>query len=452
MNPSTPSDAHPAVSASDPAPAATATSTSPAGSASVRGSVQNLLVAVTGESPAVVTETVFGLYRERGILIDRIVVITTTRGAEQARLQLLVGDEGRSGPLERLCQDYGLPKIRFTERDILIVPGENGQDVDDARSEGDQRALADFITQQVRQFTDDPGVRVIASLAGGRKTMTFFLGYAMSLFGRPDDLLTHVLVSEPFEQVDGFYYPTPQSLALKSRRNNDYHDAARARVTLIQIPFVRMREEMPGSIIRHNHSYTATVDKLNYYYDARRRSVVIDTRAMTVTMEGEPIPFSPTEYAFYAMFARDALANPIADRGFFAPKDSDKGPGLNLVYSYLSELLPPGEREQADQLEVKDLLERVNVHLRSLLFVDSKGRERSGVGLREDLCAYIEEKQRLSNFADLKRRVIEAINKQLGERLGERYHPLQAWDEERQTRRKNSAFRLELDADCITLR
>jgi CRISPR-associated protein (TIGR02584 family) len=135
---------------------------------------KNLLVAVTGESPAVVTETVFGLYKERNILIDHIVVITTTRGADQARLQLLVGDEGKPRPLDQLCRDFQLPPIRFSEQDILIVPGENGLDVDDARSEGDQRALADFITRTVRKFTEDSQVRVIASLAGGRKTMTFF--------------------------------------------------------------------------------------------------------------------------------------------------------------------------------------------------------------------------------------------------------------------------------------
>lgn len=45
----------------------------------------------------------------------------------------------------------------------------------------DQEALADFIVKEVAQLCADPNRIVHASLAGGRKTMTFYLGYAMSL-------------------------------------------------------------------------------------------------------------------------------------------------------------------------------------------------------------------------------------------------------------------------------
>ncbi|MEF8766961.1 CRISPR-associated ring nuclease [Candidatus Accumulibacter contiguus] len=45
--------------------------------------------------------------------------------------------------------------------------------------------------------------------------MGFFLGYALSLYGRPQDKLSHVLVSAPFESSLGFYYPTPSSHVLE---------------------------------------------------------------------------------------------------------------------------------------------------------------------------------------------------------------------------------------------
>ena len=66
--------------------------------------------------------------------------------------------------------------------------------MDDARSREDQEALGDFIIAKVAELTSDPKTCIHASIAGGRKTMTFYLGYAMSLFGRIQDELSHVLV------------------------------------------------------------------------------------------------------------------------------------------------------------------------------------------------------------------------------------------------------------------
>ena len=62
------------------------------------------------------------------------------------------------------------------------------------------------------------------------------LGYAMSLFGRPGDLLTHVLVSDPYEHVRNFYYPTPQPKKLEHRHTKEDYDSAKAKVTLVDIP------------------------------------------------------------------------------------------------------------------------------------------------------------------------------------------------------------------------
>ncbi|MBF4102237.1 hypothetical protein INT80_01850 [Gallibacterium anatis] len=42
------------------------------------------------------------------------------------------------------------------------------------------------------------------SIAGGRKTMGFFAGYALSLYGRAQDSLSHVLVSAEYEAIQNF--------------------------------------------------------------------------------------------------------------------------------------------------------------------------------------------------------------------------------------------------------
>lgn len=87
----------------------------------------------------------------------------------------------------------------------IKVPKSNGRELDDSRSLDDNQAIADFIIDEVRALTSDENTQLHASIAGGRKTMTFFLGYAMSLFGRTQDRLSHVLVSEPYENLPDFF-------------------------------------------------------------------------------------------------------------------------------------------------------------------------------------------------------------------------------------------------------
>ena len=51
----------------------------------------------------------------------------------------------------------------------------------------------------------------------------------MTLFGRPQDRLSHVLVPEPFESSWGFFYPTPYSRII-SIRDNKLIDTAKEAV------------------------------------------------------------------------------------------------------------------------------------------------------------------------------------------------------------------------------
>ncbi len=71
--------------------------------------------------------------------------------------------------------------------------------------EADNAAVADFITEEVREITADPNASLHVSIAGGRKTMGFYVGYALSLFGRAQDRLSHVLVPPAFESPRRFF-------------------------------------------------------------------------------------------------------------------------------------------------------------------------------------------------------------------------------------------------------
>lgn len=200
----------------------------------------HILLAVTGMSPQVITETLFAIHQQGLTWPDELCLVTTARGRAKVWEGLVA-----QGHLAALCRELGRTQPSLSEEQILVVPNAQGEPVDDARSVEDHEALADFITQTVREKTADAGCSIHASIAGGRKTMTFYLGYAMSLFGRPQDSLSHVLVSEAYEGRADFYYPTrsPQLLALRTG-DAEPLDAQQAQVTLADIPFVRQRTQI----------------------------------------------------------------------------------------------------------------------------------------------------------------------------------------------------------------
>ncbi|WP_330149819.1 CRISPR-associated ring nuclease Csm6 [Shewanella xiamenensis] len=274
---------------------------------------QTLLLAVTGNSPQIVTETLYGIFQQQLEWPNRIVIITTQIGAATAKRTLI--DEGK---LAALCTEWDLPLPAFSEQDLLVITGAEDKPVDDARTEEDQTALADFITRHVAQFTSDTHTRVHASIAGGRKTMTFFLGYAMTVFGRDFDRLSHVLVSEQFESLADFYYPSRNS-HLITNRNGEYLDTANAEIMLAEIPFVSQRSMLGEANIRHFASlgYSELVRqirlanrpndiKLHFEFDVTAPSVMVNDLRLDFSKHR-------LEFAFYAMFARprDEYEDPI---------------------------------------------------------------------------------------------------------------------------------------------
>ena len=73
---------------------------------------RRVLLAVTGLSPQIVTETVYCLavQRQPAFVPTEVRLITTAEGADRARLELLHDDTGR---FHRLRADYSLPPIDF---------------------------------------------------------------------------------------------------------------------------------------------------------------------------------------------------------------------------------------------------------------------------------------------------------------------------------------------------
>lgn len=263
---------------------------------------RRILLAVSGLTPQVVTETLYALTRQQPPFVPTEVhVITTAEGATRLRLALLSGEPGW---FARLCRDYELPAIAFDESRIHVLRDAAGQMLDDIRTPQDNQQAADQISQWVRSLTADPEAALHVSLAGGRKTMGYYLGYALSLFGRPQDRLSHVLVSEPFESSWEFFYPTPYERIIPAR-DGKLADCRQAMVTLAEIPFVRLREGLPPRLLAGEASLSEVVRAAQRALLPPR--LVLDAENRRAWADDLPIDLSATEFALVLWLARRAL-------------------------------------------------------------------------------------------------------------------------------------------------
>jgi CRISPR-associated protein (TIGR02584 family) len=263
---------------------------------------ERVLLAVTGLSPQVVTETIYGLavQRKPPFVPTRVVLLTTVEGAQRARLTLLSHEPGW---FRQLRDEYGLPGVRFDEGSIRVLRSGDGEPLGDIRTEADNLAAADQVAESIRSLTQGADTALHVSVAGGRKTLGFFAGYALSLFGREQDRLSHVLVSAPFESHPGFFYPTRTSRVIYTAPPDSRPlDTSQAEVTLADIPFVRLRGLLPARVCEQGGSFAAAVEAARGALETPR--LVIDLAGGRVRAGAVEFPLPATEIAFLAWFAR----------------------------------------------------------------------------------------------------------------------------------------------------
>jgi CRISPR-associated protein (TIGR02584 family) len=279
-----------------------------------------LLVAVVGQSPQVVTETLWALACQRRdgdgrpapVVPAEIHLVLTEASLREVEDRLL----GREGGLELLRRAYGLA----LPEPALHPVGLGGRTIGDVRGEAESVAVGDALVRLLGELCGRPEVRVHASIAGGRKTMGFLLGYALSLLGRPGDELSHVLVREPFfERCDNFWFPMPADRFpdpaarrvgyTEPGRGRVIGDAALAKVELATVPFVPLGEYVSAAELARlrGEGFAAAVGRLR----ARlaRPGVRLDLDRRRLETGGVAVRLSPQSAAMWWLFAQ-ALKEP----------------------------------------------------------------------------------------------------------------------------------------------
>lgn len=277
---------------------------------------RNILLLVTGMTPQIITETVYGLavkpqQPEERWVPDEIHVLSTQEGLNQIRDGLL-----SKGNFQRLIDDYQLPTIAFDESKLhCFMRGE--ECLKDLKDPSDHEQSANQICELIRDFTADDQTRLHVSIAGGRKTMGFYAGYALSLYGRAQDSMSHVLVEDRFENIREFYYPTPESRYVINRDGKTL-DAKEAEVWLADIPFVRMKDAIKEKHqLRGQDGFVDVVRKINESFKNVQLTIDLDRRVVSVNDEFVIDSLPPREFALLHWFADQRLK---CTEGVRAPK------------------------------------------------------------------------------------------------------------------------------------
>lgn len=226
-----------------------------------------VLIATMGSSPAVLTETVWALaHAKKPVIPDEIVVLSAKNSVNKMKRDLLEGCEPIWGRLLSALKKDKISidgKLIFGSMSIHIIPDARKNEMWDLRSSEDNLLAADFMMQEIRKYSESPDTEIIASIAGGRKTMSALLLSCMTLLGREEDKVVHVLLPEELEggAEPPFYFPQ-KGIVHVSKRTGKKYKGDKLQSELFEVPFVRMRGWYQEKFKTNPPTYLSLVNKV----------------------------------------------------------------------------------------------------------------------------------------------------------------------------------------------
>jgi len=205
---------------------------------------REIFIFVLGATPQIVTETIFALaMQDPKVHPDELYFITTVTGKKIIKKRLF-----EESILKEMCNEYDIECPTVSEESFLIISDREGRKLEDIRTISDNEAAGNIISAFIQRKVAEPDTRIHCSLAGGRKTMSFYLGAALQLFGRPHDKLYHILVSPEFESNPAFYYPPTADKLIPCRAadgTTSELNARDAKIDLADLSYIRLGEFVP---------------------------------------------------------------------------------------------------------------------------------------------------------------------------------------------------------------
>lgn len=278
-----------------------------------------ILVSAMGTSPAVLTNMVWGLaHQKHSIVPDEIVVFITKSGKELLIQRLFddgVWNEMRSNLKREKIEIDG--KLVFGATSIRVIPDAEGNEIEDLRTGEDNLRAADFMLSQLRQYTEDSETELHVSIAGGRKTISALLFSCMTLLGREQDKVYHVLLPPVFEQgvEPPFFFPEPGKTYTAKATGKKYK-ANKVQSELFEVPFVRMRGWYQDKFKDIPPSYRTLISKVQTIAPpaVTYPEIEIDAWNGWVTLNGRQVAMSRPCFAMLLLLASGVDAKEVHRR------------------------------------------------------------------------------------------------------------------------------------------
>ena len=286
---------------------------------------RTILVAGMGVSPAVLTETVWALaHQKKPVVPDEVVVITTEKGKADLKAALLSGEASVWEQLksalrkERVAIDG---RLVFTEHLVKVMLDADGNEMKDLRTGGDNLQAADFMLGELRRYTETPDTTVLCSIAGGRKTMSALLFSCMTLLGREQDKVYHVLIPPEYEcgMEPPFFFPqkgVTHQLLSRGKPTGKEVVSSKIGIELFEVPFVRMRGWYQEKFKTIPPSYRTLVSRVQSMAPAAtvQQELSIDAETGSVSVDGANVKLSNTCLAALILLAQGCHGSQLYER------------------------------------------------------------------------------------------------------------------------------------------
>lgn len=290
---------------------------------------KQILLAVLGVTPQIVTETLHCLTIQKGISIDAVYVVTTVDGRNA-----LMGIPQERYPISletaigNLCERHSIQQPYFNPRENVFVAEEETVQLHDIRSDRENRLFPNMVADVVKRLSAQPDVVLHCSVAGGRKSMSVALAAALSIFGRRGDRLYHVLASHQMMESQAFF---PAS-------------GRESELVLAEIPYVRLRGLLDLESLSKGRSFLDIVDfaqrSLDDLIAGPRLKIDIEKRRLYIG--SSQIDLQPKELAVYLHYLIQGMAVP-GGKGYSKQQADD------LIRIYRKVAVAEGHKEKADK-------------------------------------------------------------------------------------------------------
>lgn len=267
---------------------------------------KTVMVAMTGMSPAVVTETIWALYQEKPDWVpDKVLVYTTQKGEKVFHAQVLHGEGGKKSIWEQLIAKVGKPGMKIQ---TVLFKDDKDNALEDIATNDQQLLVADQLLGAIRNLKNphaDP-CRIVASIAGGRKSMSALMYAAMTYGADEDDIITHVLADEAASDCRAFFFPGQKEQKLVTYKDQQAFTAKKVRLELAEIPFAPLRSLVGSAVEDADGSFATLVERARKrlrYLNVENTRIRLSRTECVATINGKAVRLQEEEYALLVVLA-----------------------------------------------------------------------------------------------------------------------------------------------------